>query len=59
MSIAIPTRTCRAAQTRRSPRWSERAEINGKMYHTDCIEDMSAGKLAELFDFEIKENAYG
>lgn len=35
------------------------AEINGKMYHTDCIEDMSAGKLAELFDFEIKENAYG
>ncbi|MCQ5078340.1 hypothetical protein NE586_00220 [Gemmiger formicilis] len=35
------------------------AEINGKMYHADCIEDMSAGKLAELFDFEIKENAYG
>lgn len=35
------------------------AEINGKMYHADCIEDMSARKLAELFDFEIKENAYG
>lgn len=31
------------------------ANINGQMYHADCIEDMSAGKLAELFEFEILE----
>lgn len=31
------------------------AEINGMMFHADCLEDMSAGKLAELFEFELME----
>ena len=30
-------------------------EINGMMIHADCLEDMSARKLAELFEFEILE----
>lgn len=30
-------------------------EVDGKMYHLDCLSDMAGNEIAELFDLEIND----